>query len=241
MTQNRSAAVMQQRHEAPDSLDFFPTPPWATRALTEWLLNRGHRLHLMSAWEPACGMGDMAKPLSETFDRVTATDVRDYGWPGLTRVQDFLLDWPGDPMTSPDWIITNPPFVLGEEFVRRALDLASEGVAMFVRTAFLESEARWRLFREARPAAVLQFVERVVLWKGRVVDPDTPIADHLGRMRKPTTATSYCWIIWRRDHLDRCELDWIAPCRKRLTRPGDYVPPPAADHFEWGDDRALGL
>ena len=38
MTQNRSHAVMQQRHEAHDSLDDFPTPPWATRALMECVL-----------------------------------------------------------------------------------------------------------------------------------------------------------------------------------------------------------
>jgi len=28
MGQNISTAVMQRRHEAPDSLDYFPTPPW---------------------------------------------------------------------------------------------------------------------------------------------------------------------------------------------------------------------
>lgn len=31
MSQNTSHAVMQQRHEAHDSLDDFPTPPWAGR------------------------------------------------------------------------------------------------------------------------------------------------------------------------------------------------------------------
>lgn len=35
MTQNTSHAVMAQRVEAHDSLDDFPTPPWATRALLE--------------------------------------------------------------------------------------------------------------------------------------------------------------------------------------------------------------
>ncbi len=28
---------MSQRHEKKDSLDYFPTPPWATRALFELL------------------------------------------------------------------------------------------------------------------------------------------------------------------------------------------------------------
>ena len=37
MTQNTSTAVMQRRVAGTDHLDFYPTPPWATRALCEWL------------------------------------------------------------------------------------------------------------------------------------------------------------------------------------------------------------
>ena len=60
--QNISHAVMAQRHEAKDSLDDFPTPPWATRALLEHVIN-GKDLNLQSCWEPACGEGHMAKVL----------------------------------------------------------------------------------------------------------------------------------------------------------------------------------
>ena len=38
MEQNTSHAVMAQRHESLDSLDDFPTPPWATRALLEHVI-----------------------------------------------------------------------------------------------------------------------------------------------------------------------------------------------------------
>jgi hypothetical protein len=48
--QNTSHAVMAQRFEALDSLDDFPTPPWATRALCEKLIRAGHDLASMSAW-----------------------------------------------------------------------------------------------------------------------------------------------------------------------------------------------
>jgi hypothetical protein len=33
-----AGAVMAQRREPPDALDYFPTPPWATRALFEHVL-----------------------------------------------------------------------------------------------------------------------------------------------------------------------------------------------------------
>ena len=38
--QNKSHAVMAQRTEPSDSQDFFPTPPWATRALMEHVLSK---------------------------------------------------------------------------------------------------------------------------------------------------------------------------------------------------------
>jgi hypothetical protein len=38
-----STSVMARRVEPPDSLDFFPAPPWATRALCEYL-GGAHRL-----------------------------------------------------------------------------------------------------------------------------------------------------------------------------------------------------
>ena len=59
MAQNTSTAVMQQRAEPNDSLDFFPTPPWAVRALCKHVLPRliGHGQSLRRVLEPACGQG----------------------------------------------------------------------------------------------------------------------------------------------------------------------------------------
>ena len=45
MVQNLSHAVMAQRHEAKDSLDDFPTPPWATRALLERVLKHENLMY----------------------------------------------------------------------------------------------------------------------------------------------------------------------------------------------------
>lgn len=57
--QNQSAAVLQQRHEPHDSLDFFPTPPWATRALmTHVLPSTGRFEPAQLAWDPCCGEGE---------------------------------------------------------------------------------------------------------------------------------------------------------------------------------------
>src|SRR4051794_6707900 len=103
---NLGYAVQAQRREPPDSLDFFPTPPWATRALLQRVLQCSRVLYRHeSAWEPACGEGHMAEVLKEYFGSVTASDVFDYGQ-GKGQVYDFL-----DPELVEyrhDWIITNP-------------------------------------------------------------------------------------------------------------------------------------
>src|SRR5215475_14443806 len=103
--QNRSHAVMAQRVEAADSLDDFPTPPWATRALLEHVIEDCGPFRQMTCLEPACGAGHMAKPLEEYFGKVQASDIYAYGY---GKVADFLAA----PIQagSVDWVITNPPF-----------------------------------------------------------------------------------------------------------------------------------
>lgn len=206
MSQNRSSAVMQQRSEPHDSLDDFPTPPWATRALCEWLKARGESIEEFTVREPAANRGHMARPLGEYFRRVEASDVHDYGV-GYT-VGDYLF---GPDPKLVHFTITNPPFRLAEEFIGRMLRTSEFGVAVIVRAAFLESVGRYeRLFAERPPSHVLQFTERVVMHKGKL-SPDG------------STATAYVWLVWLDDR-DDCEttLEWIAPCRKQLERASDY-------------------
>ena len=205
MSQNRSHAVMSQRVEPLDSPDDFPTPPWAVRALLK---------HVIAAditdtcLEPACNRGFMTRGLTDFFLEVHSADLIDYG---DNLVRDFLKE------ESPkvDWIITNPPFVLGQAFALRAQEQARKGVCLFTRTQFLETKRRHEeLFSVHPPAIVAQFVERVPIVKGRC-DP------------KASTATAYCWIIWWTGStcVEPTEFVWIEPCRKMLERAGDYEVP----------------
>ncbi|MFN7224438.1 MAG: hypothetical protein ACK4MS_10505 [Paracoccaceae bacterium] len=209
MTQNRSTAVMQQRSEPHDSLDDFPTPPWATRALCEALpvCNWPHHFGNQTAREPAANRGHMVKPLREYFGTVEASDIHDYG-SGFPQA-DYLFGPDPDPV---DWTITNPPFQLAEQFIARALRTSRAGVAIIVRSAFLEGVNRHtNLFSITPPSMILQFAERVVMHKGKL-------------SATGSTATAYCWLVWE-THMAGTRgtlFDWIAPCRKRLERAGDY-------------------
>jgi ParB-like chromosome segregation protein Spo0J len=212
---NGARALMGSRAEPDDSLDFFPTPPFVTRALAEHVLphlgidSRVDRGVLGLVWEPAAGEGHMSEVLKEYADHVFASDI--FGYRFGQGVHDFLAQKMPSPIL-PDWIITNPPF--GDNavpFVLRALEIASTGVAMFVRLQFLEGIERYeRIFRDHPPTLIGQFAERVPLCKG-CWKPDG------------TTATAYCWLVWVKDRAPApAQMFWIPPgCRVALTKPDD--------------------
>lgn len=205
---------MQRRSEPHDSLDDFPTPPWATRALCEKMVDGGPsrlnellKMNRFTVREPAANRGHMVRPLREYFDNVEASDIHDYG--AGFEVKDYLFG----PLPPPvDWTITNPPFRLAQQFIERGLQTSNIGVAVLVRSAFLEGKARYQgLFSKHRPSMVLQFTERVVIHKGKL-------------SANGSTATAYSWIIFEKGCTGSglTAFDWIAPCRKRLERLEDY-------------------
>ena len=194
---------MASRREPSDSFDYFPTPPWATRALCEFLRDDWRLLPSHTVREPACGEGDMARPLAEYAARVIASDIQDLGH---GEVEDYLFT----PTQPVDWVITNPPFRLAQAFIEKALDEARVGVAMFARLAFIEGiERHDTLFGPRPPAFVMPFVERVPIVRGRLD-------------AKASSATAYAWFVWLSDHRGYARLRHIPPCRRRLERPGDY-------------------
>jgi hypothetical protein len=206
--QNTSHAVMAQRTEPADSPDDFPTPPWATRALLEHVISSSEDLLSQTCLEPACGAGHMAKVLNQYFKEVRCSDAFDYGF---APVRDYLAV-PYE-TNAVDWVITNPPFRLAEEFVLRSLQVARRGVAILARTVFLESVGRYnRVFRETPPSMFAQFVERVPMVKGRLD-------------RNASTATGYAWLVWEKGGVMTPKVVWIPPCRRDLEEADDYNTP----------------
>ena len=218
-----SMAVMAQRREPPDSLDLFCTPPWATRALVHHVLGfAGPQPE--TVWEPAAGCGHMAEVLRETFATVHASDVHDYG--RGDALGSFVGDGPdrAECPFPPDWIITNPPYRLAEAFALRAVNEARVGVALLLRTAWMEGLGRYAaIFRKIPPTTVAIFAERVPMVKGRW-DPEA------------STATAYAWFVWRHPIAAETQLTWIPPGqRESLTRPDDvrrFCTPAAVPLFE---------
>lgn len=218
-----SATLAHRAHDIQDgdpvraflrSLDYFPTQPWAARALAELVMRVDGSAR--SAWEPACGEGIMAYAAADYFDRMAMTDVHDYGVGG--RVLDFLRPDAECPGGAADWIITNPPFEHAKAFVQLALQRARRGVAMFVRLGFLETVGRYELFEGPMAATfACPYIERVGI---RLGDCDV----------KGGTAAAYMAVIWitdpdlKREFSGRAELRPFPPgTRARLSRPADVA------------------
>ena len=205
--QNTSPAVMQQRGTGKNSLDDFPTPPWATRALFHMFDAYGIANSFGSVWEPTANRGFMVRPMKERFKTVHASDIADYG--GGYPIDDFLF--PNFATVGVyDWIITNPPFVMAKEFTLTAIERAKYGVAILARSAFAEGQERYNeLFLPHPPAYEMQFVQRVPMVQSRCD-------------RDATTATCYSWFVWLLHWNGPTFKVWIPPNRQKWEKVGDY-------------------
>jgi hypothetical protein len=129
--------------DRPDT-DYYPTPPEVTIALLDYL-----NLPLNTTiWEPACGQGHMVKVMVERGYDVDASDI-------LTG-KDFLTS--GD--LAADWIISNPPFYIAEDFIRHAAELWPCGFAFLLKSQYWHSSKRLKLFNGIRPTAILPLTWR---------------------------------------------------------------------------------
>ena len=128
--------------------DLYPTPPEVTVALMRFLkLPAGTDI-----WEPACGQGDMVEALRNCGMLVYGTDIR--------SGQDFLKTYaPHYTDKSIDWIITNPPFSLADEFIRHAAEIGKP-FAMLLKAQYWHAAKRAQLFREIPPSYVLPLTWR---------------------------------------------------------------------------------
>lgn len=216
-------SIAHNRVEPSDSLDFFPTPPWATRALFERVLVHLDRLNackFQTARDPCCGRGHMSEVMRDYFRHVIASDIADYDYPESERA-DFTQKTSVDD-EAVDWLIMNSPFgALAEQFWSKSMDLAGYGVAMLVRAQWLETPGRYlRIFKDNPPSLVAFFSERVPIHKGRWVF-------------NGKTFTAYVWLVWIKGMQPQPPF-WIPPgCRPSLTKADD------AERFGalWEDDQ----
>ena len=199
-----------------NSVDDYPTPPWATRVLME----HEHYIGGQRAWDPCCGRGYMVKVLQEYYtahgdDSVLASDKYNYHF-GIEQ------DWFGiDSIPHYTDIVTNPPYNMAQEFILHALKVREKdhrhggNIAVLVRSQFIHGKDRWsRLYGPTPPTKIFAFTERVMFNRGKVAP-------------KGASAVDFSWLVWEPYYMEdeKTRLFWIPPSKKELERPTDWDQP----------------
>jgi hypothetical protein len=178
-----------QRHcYAERGADLYETPSCAVTTLL-----RAETVPY-KVWEPAAGRGAIVRVLRNAGHEVVASDKIDYG--GLDFVHDFLTSTEAPAGTQ--CILTNPPFMVVEPFVARALEL-SPIVIMLLRLAFMESMRRTPILEGRGLARIHVFRRRLPMmhrdgWQGR----------------KGNSGMAFCWMRWERDYTGPTIIDRIS-------------------------------
>ena len=169
--------------------DYYATDPKAMKCLLEVeTFNK-------DVWECAVGGRHLAEVLKENGYNVKCSDTVDRGYPN-TEILNFLAVT--DTNKDID-IITNPPYSVALEFVKKALDVVAEGrkVAMFLRLSFLESKSRKIFFKEFPP-------KYVYVASGRLSSVKN------GDFAKyTTTALAHAWFIWEKGFKGEPIIRWV--------------------------------
>lgn len=129
--------------------DFYPTPDWCIQEFLAHLFLVEQPLSNWLICDPSCGQ------------RPYGNNLRHFGFRNLIELDidvaqrpDFLIDFTSQNLWfKPQMIITNPPYNLASEFLRRAMfEVAPGGLVVFLlRLNFFGSQKRKPLFDEFPP------------------------------------------------------------------------------------------
>ena len=183
----KNLAASNHCKEERQNEDYYATDPIAIEKLCDV-----HNFH-KQIWEPACGEGHLSKVLEARGYDVSSTDIiyRGYGEP---ESYNFLTS---DESDLHEDIITNPPYKYALEFVKKALEIISDGyeVAFLLKIQFLEGKKRQQFFLKNPPKEVHVFSERIECAKN---------GEFTGG-----SAVCYAWFIWEKGWFGQPEIRWL--------------------------------
>jgi hypothetical protein len=156
-------------------------------------------------WDPCCGDGVFVDAAAEAWheqylrsgpctEERCGTGGLQFSGNDLATGWDFLAR---KPVSTPSLIVSNPPFLLAESFVHRALKLIAHGghVAFLLRLSFLGGQGRADSLWSARNL--------------RWLAPITPRPSFTPDGK--TDAAEYALFVWQRGYVGNAEL--LAPLR----------------------------
>ncbi|MFA5048729.1 MAG: hypothetical protein WC516_06915 [Patescibacteria group bacterium] len=186
--------------------DDYPT----AYSLTELLFSNQKKIGIKfdcnkTVWEPAAGDGHMVKVLKDKFNHVVSSDIS-HGYmeyeKGKLKESDggYFCDFLNveHEINNVDYIITNPPFSLADEFILRAKKYDPEIICFLLRTNYLSGQSRGN-------KGIYDGLAHVAVFD-RMPDFRAPIRED-GKF--PTAMNVYAWFIWRRGWKKKADFTTI--------------------------------
>lgn len=134
--------------------DFYGTPPEPTQAL----IDRYRDVIPDVVAELACGTGQMARVFAANGYTVLASDLYHKGY-GFGAID--VLKLPKIPAWRKMGFITNPPFIIADDFITRAHELGFPFIALYLKQTFWNAGKRRKLWEKYPPKACHPLTWRV--------------------------------------------------------------------------------
>ena len=128
--------------------DFYGTPKDVTKVL---LLGPARDWAEDCVWEPCAGEGAMVDVLAKKYKTVVSSDVNPRR-PDITKQDFFYIRNLNEINTTT--IITNPPFIYAEEFIRHSFDVGITRMALVLKATFWHAKNRRPLWNKHRPSMI---------------------------------------------------------------------------------------
>lgn len=136
----------------------------------------------------------MAEEIKKAGYIVRATDIVDRGY-GEGGVDFLTTDFPSGKYD----IIMNPPFNICVDFIKKALLIAKNKVAVLMPLRYLSSIERYDLYKDYPPIRVYVYIERICIAKN-------------GEFEKYESGCNpliYAWYVWEKGYKGETTLKWI--------------------------------
>lgn len=178
----------EQKVKVPQPNEYYATHPSVTKDLLR--IESFHKLIL----EPACGSGFISKPLMDNGYEVLSTDLIDRGF-GNGGI-DFLTHKFEEGTYD---IVTNPPYSLFLPFLRKAIEICHNKVAMLLPLAFLTCKQRSEFYKNYPPHTVYVYRDRICIAKNGEFDKYPSIIN----------PQHYAWFVWHKGFMGDPVIKWI--------------------------------
>lgn len=137
------------------------------------------------------GGGALSIELKRLGYTVYSSDLYDYGY-GESGVDFFKCNNVFDGNT-----ITNPPYKYINNWIKHTLEITSNKAYIFSRIQTIETESRYRIFKENPPSYICPSVKRISCYPN-------------GIKHNKYSAVCYAWFIWdNKDNSKDTKVKWL--------------------------------